>query len=71
MPHLFYWESEEKNEKVAGEKKSLVSAKQVFAKFIYDMNKRTNPACVRFLIKLMMQIHKGVCLEKKNDKYCE
>lgn len=35
------------------------------------MNKRVNPNAIKFLVKLMMLIEKGVCAEKKNQKYCE
>jgi hypothetical protein len=30
------------------------------------MNKRVNPNAIKFLVKLMMLIEKGVCAEKKN-----
>jgi hypothetical protein len=62
MPLLTYWENEEKN---PSETKKVLSAREVFGKFIYDMNKRVNPTCLKFLVKLIMLVHNGVCIEKK------
>lgn len=60
MPLLVYWENEEKTGNMASEKK-LLSAREVLGKFVYDMNKRINPSCIKFLVKLVMLIHTGVC----------
>lgn len=61
MPLLVYWENEEKPDKDASAEKKLLTAREVLGKFVYDMNKRINPTCIKFLVKLVMMIHQGVC----------
>lgn len=71
MPVLENWESIYKKGDEAEKEKKIISAKRVFGKFIYDMNKRINPAAIKSLVKLIMCIHKGMCTENKSESYCD
>lgn len=42
----------------------------VFGKFLYDMSKRVNVQCMKFLSRLILQIRDGVSSEKKDPNFC-